>query len=312
MRLPLTQNCPKYCFKNIVLFLLILLVALIPLSLRYYQDSRDYEIEILASQLEFFAERGASWLDTAAIDQLRQPDQMQSPAYRNLQRTLNRIESEFGVDNAIVMRREPTGQYVYIASGNGGASQTAAARNPCDTSASQVSPAQCNNPCAVKNPCQSTVIHNPCAVKNPCSAAAGATGFALGEAVAIHRLFPDTYKATDDTWQQAEMMHSQLFGGNVAGREFDQFLQINTPLKIDGDVVAILMLNKFANPVADAVQAKTLAVFGLTLGILLVELTLFGYISARMLRPLRHLTAVAGEVAQGNLGLSLPPTRRHD
>ena len=108
------------------------------------------------------------------------------------------------------------------------------------------------------------------------------------------------------------MMHSQLFGGNVAGREFDQFLQINTPLKIDGDVVAILMLNKFANPVADAVQAKTLAVFGLTLGILLVELTLFGYISARMLRPLRHLTAVAGEVAQGNLGLSLPPTRRHD
>lgn len=71
-------------FKNLVLFLLILLVALVPLSLRYYQDSRDYEIAILASQLRFFAERGASWLDAAAIDQLRQPTDMQSTAYRDL------------------------------------------------------------------------------------------------------------------------------------------------------------------------------------------------------------------------------------
>jgi class 3 adenylate cyclase len=299
-------------FKNIVLFLLILLVALVPLSLRYYQDSRDYEIEILASKLEFFAERGASWLDTVAIDQLRQPAQMQSPAYRHLQRTLNKIENEFGVDNAIVMRREPTGQYAYIASGNGGASLIDMARNPCDTSASPVSPVRRNKPSAVKNPCHAEAVQHPGAVKNPCSAAAGASGFALGQPVDIHRLFPDAYKATDDTWQQGEMMHSQLFGGRVAGREFDQFLQINTPLKIDGRVAAILMLNKFANPVADAVRAKTLAVFGMTLGILLVELTLFGYISARMLRPLRHLTAVAGKVAQGHLDLSLPPTRRHD
>jgi class 3 adenylate cyclase len=284
-------------FKNMVLFWLILLVALVPLSLRYYQDSRDYEIEILASKLEFFAERGASWLDIAAIDQLRQPAQMQSPDYRNLQRTLQQIENEFGVDNAIVMRREPTGQYVYIASGHDSTSQTDMVRNPCDTSISSVS----------------SVRHqNPCAVNNPCRAAAGATGFALGQPVDIHRLFPDTYKATDDTWKQGEMMHSQLFGGSVDGQEFDQFLQINTPLKLDGHVVAILMLNKFANPVAAAVQAKTFAVFGLTLAILLVELTLFGNISARMLRPLSHLTTVAGEVAQGHLDLALPPTRRHD
>jgi class 3 adenylate cyclase len=299
-------------FKNIVLFLLILLVALVPLSLRYYQDSREYEIEILASKLEFFAERGASWLDTAAIDQLRQPAQMQSPAYRNLQRTLNKIENEFGVDNAIVMRREPTGHYVYIASGDGSTSPTDVVRNPRDTSTSHVSAERLNNPCAITNPCQPEAIQNPCAITNPCSAAAGATGFALGQPVDIHRLFPDTYKATDDTWKQGEMMHSQLFGGSVDGQEFDQFLQINTPLKIDGRVVAILMLNKFANPVAAAVQAKTFAVFGLTLAILLVELTLFGYISVRMLRPLRHLTTVAGEVAQGHLDLSLPPTRRHD
>ncbi len=59
-------------------------------------------------------------------------------------------------------------------------------------------------------------------------------------------------------------------------------------------------------------QAKTFLVFGLTLCILLVGLILFGYISARMLRPLSNLTAVAGEVAQGNLDLTLPATRSRD
>ena len=274
-------------FKNIVLFLLILLAALVPLSLHYYQDSRDYEIEVLASKLEFFAERGASWLDAEAIDQLRQPEQMQSPAYRGLQRQLSRIEREFSVDNAIVMRRESTGKYVYIASGSAAAIQAGAAQNPC-------------------------AIKNPCAAKNPCSTAAATSGFALGEAVQVHHLFPDTYQATENTWRQGEMMHSQLFGGHVAGQQYDQFLQINTPLKIGGRVVAILMLNKFANPVAAAVRAKTLSVFSLTLGILLIGISLFGYVSARMLRPLSNLTAVAGEVAQGHLDLALPPARRRD
>ena len=296
----LTQRIRLYqsiSFKNIMLFLLILLVALVPLSLRYYQDSRDYEIEILASQLKFFAERGASWLDAAAIDQLRQPEQMQSPAYRDLQRALSHIESAFGVDNAIVMRRESTGQYIYIASGSGSASQSGPARNPCDASSSHAHPEQSKNPCAVKN---------------PCSTDDGSSRFALGEPVHIHLLFPGTYEATEDTWQKGEMMYSQLFGGNVAGQEFDQFLQINTPLKLGDQVVAILMLNKFANPVAAAVRAKTFVVFGLTLGILLAGLILFGYISARMLRPLSNLTAVAGEVAQGNLHLTLPTTRSRD
>ncbi len=109
-------------------------------------------------------------------------------------------------------------------------------------------------------------------------------------------------------------MHSQLFGGEVKGqeREFDQFLQINAPLKIDDQVVGILMLNKFANPVAAAVRTKTLRVVGLTGVILLVGLVLFGYISARMLRPLKNLTAAAGDVAQGNLEITIPASRSRD
>ncbi len=248
--------CCSIVCKNLVLFLLILLVAVVPLAWRYYQDSRAYEIQNLASQLEFFAERGASWLDVQAITALTRPEDKQTPAYRRLVHTLNRIKREFGVDNAIVMRRQPDGSYTYVAAGH--------------------------------------------------------DGFAIGQPVHIHAWFPATYKATNDTWERGEMMHSQLFGGRVGQRVFDQFLQINAPLKLDGRVVAILMLNKFANPVAAAVRAKTLKVVGLTVGILLVGLVLFGSISARMLRPLRALTTAAGAVARGDLHVSLPQTRRQD
>lgn len=243
-------------FKNILLCLLILLVAVGPLALRYDQDSRAYEIQNLASKLEFFAERGASWLDPAAMSTLTQPEHKQAPAYQTLLTTLQRIEREFEVDNAVVIRREEDGQYTYIAVGH--------------------------------------------------------DGFAIRQPVHIHAWFPATYKATNDTWLRGEMMHSQLFGGQVGDQVFDQFLQINTPLKLDGQVVAILMLNKFANPVAAAVRAKTFRVIGLSSGIVALGLLLFGLISARMLRPLKALTAAANIVAQGNLAITVPLPRSRD
>ena len=243
-------------FKNVLLFLLILLVAVVPLALRYDQDSRDYEIQNLASKLEFFAMRGASWLDAQAIATLTRPEDKKTTAYRKLLQTLQRIEREFEVDNAVVMRREADGHYSYVSIGH--------------------------------------------------------DGFDISQPVHIHPLFPATYKATDDTWLAGEMMHSQLFGGKVGERVFDQFLQINTPLKAGDQVVAILMLNKFANPVAAAVRAKTLKVIGLTAAILAVGLALFGFVSSRMLRPLKDLTTAAGEVAQGNLDITIPPPRSQD
>src|SRR5947207_2074593 len=108
------------------------------------------------------------------------------------------------------------------------------------------------------------------------------------------------------------MMHSQLFGGRVEGTYYAQFLQINTPLKVDGKVVAILMLNKFADPVAAAVRMKTMRVTGLSVGVFLVGLALFAVLSARMLRPLRALTTVADTVAAGDLGVTVPPPRSRD
>jgi class 3 adenylate cyclase len=242
--------------KNLLLFLAILVVAVVPLAVQYERDSRAYEIQNLASTLEFFAERGATWLDVGAITTLTRPEAKSTDAYRRLLADLRRIRREFGVDNAVVMRRQPDGRYTYVA-----------------------------------------IDHD---------------GFDIGEPAEIHALFPDTYRATEDTWQAGEMMHSRLFGGRVAGEEYAQFVQINTPLKLDGRVVAILMLNKFADPVADAVRAKTIRVVALSAGLIVVGLALFGLVSARMLRPLRTLTEAAGRVAQGDLGVVVPEPRSAD
>ncbi|ETW92641.1 MAG: hypothetical protein ETSY1_42755 [Candidatus Entotheonella factor] len=91
-----------------------------------------------------------------------------------------------------------------------------------------------------------------------------------------------------------------------------QFVQINAPIALNGQVVAVLMLNKDADLVAEAVLNKTFKLIGMTCGIIVIGLALFGYASARMLRPLKNLTTAAGEVAQGNLDVALPPMRRRD
>jgi class 3 adenylate cyclase len=293
-------------FKNILLFLFILLVAVVPLAFRYYQESRNYEIKILASRLEFFAERGATWLDPKQFHTLRTSADKQTQDYWDTVEALGRIEKEFDVDNAIIMRRRADGSYEYVAVGYNafrGSSQISPGNvNPCSTA-------------AVSNPCSTAATANPCsttATANPTSTKGSRSIFDLGQPVHIHNWFPATYKSTEDTWQAGKMMHSKLFGGKVGDREFDEFLQINTPLKLNGQVVGILMLNKFAGPVAEKVRMNTLRLFGLTGGILTLGLILFGVASSHMLRLLRTLTSAAGEVSHGNLEVTIPKKRSSD
>lgn len=163
-------------FKNILLFLLILLVAVVPLAWRYDQDSRDYEIQNLASKLEFFAERGASWIDVSLIPTLVRPADMQTPAYRRLAQTLHRIEQEFNVDNAIIMRRGANAQYTYVAVADYGfgthQADNRSLGNPCHPLGRPV-----QNPC---NPGTATAG----VIKNPCAPLEGV--FDIGKPVHIH------------------------------------------------------------------------------------------------------------------------------
>lgn len=274
--------------KNVLLFLLILLIAIVPLAFRYYQDSRDYEIRVLASQLEFIAERGLTWLDAHGIDSLRTISDRQTQAYQDAFQALSRIENEFALDNAVLMRRRNDGSFEYIVVGAN------AYRGSRETAQ------------GVANPCATTSRNNPC------SPTGNRSIFDIGRPVHIHNWFPATYQSTEDTWQAGRTMHSQLFGGKVGERDFDPFLQINAPLKLNERVVAILMLNKFAKPVAEQVRANTLRLFGLTAGILAMGLIGFGIMSSRMLGVLQNLTWAAEEVSRGNLDVTIPKQRSSD
>jgi class 3 adenylate cyclase len=57
---------------------------------------------------------------------------------------------------------------------------------------------------------------------------------------------------------------------------------------------------------------RTVKVTALSVGLFAVGLALFALLSARMLRPLRALTAAAGEVARGNLDVAVPAPRGRD
>ena len=248
-----------YCsivFKSLILVLIILIVAIVPMSWRYYQSSYNYELNVLSARLEFFAERGASRIDAEAVHSLRIPEDKKTAEYREVLAVLRRIKSVSGVDNAIIMRRRPNGSYEYVAAAH--------------------------------------------------------DGFQIGQDVQLHRIFPATYKATNETWNKGEMMRSRLFGGKVGDREFDKFLQLNTPLKLGGKVVAILMLNKVANPVAEQVATNTFKLLRFTIILVALGLILFWIISSRMLRLIRNLTSAAEEVSRGNLDVTVPEKRSHD
>ena len=248
-----------YCsivFKSLILVLIILIVAIFPMSYRYYQSSYNYELDVISAKLEFFAERGTVLIDAESVHSLRLPSDKDTAEYRAVLAVLRRIKRISRVDNVIVMRRRADGSYEYVAAAN--------------------------------------------------------DGFQIGQDVQLHRDFPATYKATNDTWNKGEMMRSRLFGGKAGNREFDQFLQLNTPLKLNGKVVAILMLNKLANPVAEQVATNTFKLLRFTIILIALGLILFWLISSRMLRLLKNLTAAAEEVSQGNLGVMLPAKRSHD
>ena len=243
-------------FKSLILVLIILIVAIVPMSYRYYQSSYNYELNVLSARLEFIAERGSALIDAEAVHSLRIPGDRNTPEYREVLAALRRIKRNSGVDNAIIMRRRPDGSYEYVAAAH--------------------------------------------------------DGFQIGQDAHIHKLFPATYKATNDTWNKGEMMRSRLFGGKVGDREFDQFLQLNTPLKLGGKVVAILVLNKVANPVAEQVATNTFKLLRFTIILVALGLILFWIISSRMLRLIRNLTSAAEEVSQGNLDVTVPEKRSRD
>lgn len=105
-------------FKDLVIFLVIFLVALIPLVVSYIQASKRGRIDHLAAQLELVATQAERGINLQTLGDLADPTMTGSPMHRQLVDVLAGIQQNYKVDNAILMRRELDGSFFYIADGN--------------------------------------------------------------------------------------------------------------------------------------------------------------------------------------------------
>ena len=177
-------------FKSLILVLIILIVAIVPMSYRYYQSSYNYELNVLSARLEFIAERGSALIDAEAVHSLRIPRQ-EYPRVQGGARRASAHQANSGVTTP--------------SSCAGGL-----------TAATNTSPPRTTGSRSARTP----------------------TSTSSSRHLQGHERYLE--QGRDDAlpalWRK---------GGD---REFDQFLQLNTPLKLGGKVVAILVLNKVATP----------------------------------------------------------------
>ena len=135
----------------------------------------------------------------------------------------------------------------------------------------------------------------------------GDNQFRVKQPVAVHQQFPGTRAAAQEAWATGVPMRTGLFGDGM----YD-FLQIYYPIVSEGEVVAVLLIDKFAIEVNRAIREKTRNLVLLAGTLFVVGGIFFLFFSTRMLAPLLRLKKAALRVAAGDLGVSVPPLRRRD
>ena len=248
---PLASFPHSITTKNVAIFLVIFLTALLPLSVSYWEDASSNRIERLADQLGVIAGETLRRVDPAAIIELTARMDDAPHVHRRLVRALNSIQRDFGVDNAVLIQRQADGGFVFLSDGNG--------------------------------------------------------AFKVGQRVFLHDEFPETYALSAATWEGTGTRHTNLFGRG----EFE-YLQYYAPVRAGNTIVAVLLINKFAEDVDQAIRAKNLFLLALTGGIALVGLGVFWHFSNRLLRPLLVLRNAANRMARGDLAVQIPPLGRRD
>ena len=78
------------------------------------------------------------------------------------------------------------------------------------------------------------------------------------------------------------------------------------------NVVAMLLINKFAEDVDQAIREKTTALLVFTGVLALLGVAVFWFFSRRMLAPLVRLKDAAVRLAEGDLDVEVPPMKRRD
>ena len=237
--------------KNLAVFLVVFLVALFPLVHSYWNDARENRINILSGQLELIGQRSIGTIRVEEIKPLVSKELTRTELHKTVIARLRDIQTEYAVDNAIIMRRRESGGFVMIADGNG--------------------------------------------------------QFHVNETVLIHDRFPETLRAANAAWESRQPMRTGLFGFGKF-----EYLQVYYPVMDEGRVVALLLINKFAEDVDQAIRAKTTALLVLTGVLALLGVAGFWFFSHRMLAPLVRLKNAALRLASGDLEVEVPPMMRRD
>ena len=237
-------------FRNLVIFIGIFFISLAPLAYSYREDTKDSRINMLAARLDLIAEQSVKLFDDPLLF-IFDPNFTETAAYSDTVASLNQIQTEFEIDNAILITRDEDGKFAYLADGN--------------------------------------------------------NQFLPGEPMALHGNFPETYLAAKNAWNMMGAPHTELFGLGT----YD-YLQINKPILFDGKVAALLLLNKFAEDVDQAIRLDTIRLGTITLLLALSGVSVFWFLSTRMLAPLLKLRAAAQQMAQGNLDLQIKPLKGKD
>lgn len=105
--------------KNLVMFLVVFLVAIAPLVHSYWSDAKENRIKILSSQLELIGKKSIGGLRPEELAPLVIREMTDTYLHKIVVAKLRRIQTEFEVDNAILMRRGENGKFSMIADGSG-------------------------------------------------------------------------------------------------------------------------------------------------------------------------------------------------
>jgi len=238
-------------FKIVALFVLIVVALVVPIAYTYLHTVDQLLTDTLAAEIAVAAQRGTTMIDTAVLPQITRPADADKPAYRQLLAALAAIQSEFDVDNAVVMRRTVDGGYAYIADGNG--------------------------------------------------------HFAINEHVALHDAFPETRPPADAAFTTGQLGKTGLFTSATT-----KWFQINAPLIDKGDVVGLLLINKFATPVAEEIARRQQQIVIGVVSVLAVGIALWGLLAFRLSRPLVSLRRAAAQIADGNLDVEVTQYQARD
>jgi HAMP domain-containing protein/HPt (histidine-containing phosphotransfer) domain-containing protein len=231
--------------RNILTFLVILSLVVATLAYRYLQDVEDLMSNTIKAQLDAVAELGRFMLKVEEVDEVRNIIWYDTPEYEAMLRTLATIQRNFGVDNAVLLRRLPNEQFVYVGDGN--------------------------------------------------------RQFAINEAVGLHQAFPETYPPANRAWTTGEPNKTALFQSGDS-----RWFQVYTPLMRGDRVVALLLLNRFATPIAVAIEQRQQQILMGVLVALTGGIFVWWFITSRSLRPLIRLQRASREIAAGNLDIEIP------